>query len=154
MPSRRRHRSTPSTPASSAPSAGNGAPSPAAKSSVDDAAERFAAALRESERRDQAAAERRQKEQADKAQRDAEIAAHANDLATAQRDLERAIDAVRAAKRDGKSQVAADAAWKQAKARVIELETGAPPAWAPKPVEQHDGHDEHVEHDVESSDEA
>jgi hypothetical protein len=25
---------------------------------------------------------------------------------------------------------AADAAWRQAKARVIELETGAPPSWA------------------------
>ena len=57
----------------------------------------------------------------------------ADDLADARRVLERAIEAVRDAKRAGRGGVEADAAWKAAKARVIELETGEAPAWAPRP---------------------
>ncbi len=123
MPSRRRSRTNP-------PPVGatTGAPSVERV----DPAEQFAAALRESERRDKAARERTRLEQEAKARHDAEVAAHAEALATARRDLERAIEAVRAAKRDGTSAVAADEAWKVAKARVIELETGAPPPWAAK----------------------
>ncbi len=97
-----------------------------------DPAEQFAAAMRESEERDKAARERNRLQQEAKARHDAEVAAHAQALVAARRDLERAIDAVRAAKRDGTSAVAADETWKVAKARVIELETGTPPAWAAK----------------------
>lgn len=60
--------------------------------------------------------------------------AQADALASARRELDRAIQAVRDAKRDGRSTVEADARWKAAKAKVIELETGEAPAWAPPPV--------------------
>lgn len=94
----------------------------------------FAAALKESDARDRAARERKAKDDAAREQRAAEISAHRDALADAHRDLDRAIEAVRTAKRNGRSTVEADAAWKVAKARVIELETGAPPAWAPTVV--------------------
>lgn len=45
------------------------------------------------------------------------------------------MEAVRHAKQAGRGRAEADQAWKVAKAMVIELETGTPPAWAPKPVE-------------------
>jgi hypothetical protein len=127
MPSRRRPKSSPSpTPASS-----SGA---AASPTKGDPAELFAAALRESEARDKATRERQRQQQDAAAARAAEQAAHADALQRAHRDLERAIQAVRDAKHHGRSTVQADAEWKSAKARVIELETGAPPTWAPPPV--------------------
>lgn len=109
----------------------------------------FAAAVKETEARDSARREKERTERAAAEQREAERRAHADALATARRDLDKAIAAVRAAKRDGRSTVEADAAWKAAKARVIELETGAAPAWAP-PVEQSDGGD--AEPDVSDAD--
>ena len=96
-----------------------------------DAAERFAAALKESEQREQLARKREREAKAEADLRRAEAAARANELAAARRDLERAIEAVRAARRAGKGAVAADEVWKAAKARVIELETGDRPGWAP-----------------------
>ena len=110
----------------------------------------FAAALKETEARD-------------KAQRDAgasaargrgaegggRAGATPTSLAQARRDLDRAIAAVRAAKANGRSTVEADAAWKAAKARVIELETGERPAWAPPPPV-----DESVDDTPDSSDTA
>ena len=55
---------------------------------------------------------------------------HAAAVVSAQRELQDAIDGVRAAKRAGRGTVEANARWRAAKARVIELETGAPPSWA------------------------
>ena len=131
MPSRRR----PKSPTSAAPAASPrpaGAPSSTGTSSKDPA-ELFAAALKESEARDkvQREKERQAKEAADR--KAAEQRAHADALTAARRELDRAIQAVRDAKRDGRSTVDADTRWKAAKARVIELETGAPPSWAPPP---------------------
>jgi hypothetical protein len=124
MPARRHHTAKPTpTPSSASPSQSG----PAAK----DPAELFAAALKESEARDKATRERKAKEDAERALRKAEVEAHATSLADARRALERAIEAVRAAKRNGRSTVDADVVWKAAKARVIELETGVPPTWAP-----------------------
>jgi hypothetical protein len=104
-----------------APSAGT-AP-PAASSTADDgaqrAAEQFAAALRESETRD------RQKKE-----RQAAAKAREDELADARGALDRAIAAVRTAKASGTGAVEADTAWKAAKAKVIELETGQAPSWA------------------------
>lgn len=91
----------------------------------------FAAALRESEEREKAQRERERQQQDAALQRKADAAAQANSLADARRALDAAIEAVRRAKRDGRSTVEADAAWKAAKARVIELETGERPNWAP-----------------------
>jgi hypothetical protein len=99
----------------------------------------FAAALKESEALDKAKREKERERQEAEAARKAEARAQADALATARRDLERAIQAVRDAKRNGRSTVEADAAWKAAKARVIELETGTAPTWAPPaPVKEAD----------------
>jgi hypothetical protein len=134
MPSRRRPKSSPS-PTVASSSGATAAPTKG------DPAELFAAALRESEERDRATRERQRQQQDAAAARAAELAAHADALQRAHHDLERAIQAVRDAKHHGRSTVQADAEWKSAKARVIELETGAPPAWAPPPVTLVDGGD-------------
>ena len=96
-----------------------------------DPIEQFAAMIRQSTERERVEQERRQavREQA-RAEADA-AAAHAAALDNARRDVERAIDDAREARRRGSSPVAADDAWRLAKARLIELETGAAPSWAP-----------------------
>lgn len=96
--------------------------------------ERFAAALKESEQRDRADRQKAQQAKDDTARRAADAASHADDLRQARRALERAVEAVRTAKQQGRGRPEADEAWKVAKARVIELETGERPSWAPKPV--------------------
>jgi hypothetical protein len=87
--------------------------------------------LRESAERDRAEADRvrREREEASRAEREA--AARQAALVAASRGLERAIEGVRVARRTGSGVAAADAAWRVAKARLIELETGEPPTWAP-----------------------
>jgi uncharacterized coiled-coil DUF342 family protein len=91
----------------------------------------FAAALKESDSQDRAKRDKARQEKEAEAARQAAARAQADALVAARRDLDRAIQAVRDAKRNGKSTVEADAAWKSAKALVIELETGAAPTWAP-----------------------
>jgi hypothetical protein len=91
----------------------------------------FAAALKETEARDEVQREKDRQHREAAAQKAADEQAHATSLAQARRDLDRAIAAVRTAKSNGRSTVEADAVWKAAKARVIELETGVAPAWAP-----------------------
>ncbi len=49
---------------------------------------------------------------------------------------------VKEAKRTGKGAAAADLAWREAKAELLELETGKRPAWAAKPVEPEDSTNE------------
>ncbi len=71
----------------------------------------------------------------DAALRAEHAAAKVTALATAHRELERAVQSVRAANQIGRGRAEADQAWKVAKALVIELETGTPPAWAPKPAD-------------------
>jgi hypothetical protein len=106
---------------------------------ADDPIKRFASTLRASEERERAEQERaqREREEAENAARAA--AEHAEALATARRDLERAIERARDARRAHSGVSAADAAWRQAKARVIELETGAPPDWVRDEGAQPDG---------------
>ncbi len=91
----------------------------------------FAAAVKESEARDKVQRDTAREQRDAAAQRAADERAHADALKDARRELDRSIEAVRAAKRDGRSTVEADVRWKAAKARVIELETGARPTWAP-----------------------
>lgn len=129
MPSRRQPKNPSSSQAK--PSA-----APSTVSAGRDPAEMFAAALKESEARDKAQREKERQRQQEAAERKAAERAQADALASARRDLDRAIQAVRDAKRNGRSTVEADAAWKLAKARVIELETGAAPTWAPAPPPQ------------------
>lgn len=94
---------------------------------------RFAESVRRSDER--AAAERqRLKEEKAAAELAAQRAAeHALVLAKARRALDRAIVNAKAARASGKGTAEADAAWRVAKARLIELETGAPPPWTPTP---------------------
>jgi hypothetical protein len=98
--------------------------------------------LRESAEREQA--ERDRRERARQAARDAEqaAAAHAVALEQARRHLDRAIVAARDARRAGSGVADADRAWRDAKARVIELETGAPPEWANSDSDQPDDADQ------------
>jgi hypothetical protein len=116
MPSRRRPKSPSTT--TDRPVGG---PPPA---SVDADLARFAAAVKEDEARKRAEVERR-----------AEAIRHAKELEEAKVELDRAIAAVRRAKDTGRGRAEADQAWRQAKARVIELESGAAPSWAPAPVD-------------------
>lgn len=93
-----------------------------------DPAEMFAAALKETEAQRRAAAARK-----------AEADGRERELKAARAELDAAIEAVRSSKASGRGRAEADAAWKVAKARVIELETGNRPSWAPAPAEpQHD----------------
>jgi multidrug efflux pump subunit AcrA (membrane-fusion protein) len=92
---------------------------------------RFGAALRDAAEQERAAAERARLER-EAAEHAARVAAeHAAALEAARRELDRSIRAVRDARTARVGGAEADAAWRVAKARVIELETGAPPSWAP-----------------------
>ena len=86
--------------------------------------------LRESAHREQVARDRARLEREER--RNAERAAleRAAALDAARRDVELAIRAAREARRVGSGVAATDAEWRRAKARLIELETGAPPEWA------------------------
>jgi hypothetical protein len=87
----------------------------------------LASAERERARREGARIERERARNAATA-----AAEHAAALDAARRDLDEAIGDARAARRSGTGVATADAAWRRAKARLIELETGAPPDWAPR----------------------
>ncbi len=87
---------------------------------------RFAAALKRSDALEQAERERRKAERIA-----AELAAQrAEELRLARLDLDAAIAVAKAARRSRRDIAEADAAWRVAKARVIELETGEPPTWS------------------------
>jgi len=90
---------------------------------------RFAAAVKKSD--EQALAERNRIEAERKeAARLAQIAAdHAEAVRLAGIDLDKAIGAAKSARASGKGVAEADLAWRRAKARVIEIETGEAPDW-------------------------
>jgi hypothetical protein len=109
VPARKRHRRQPESP---------------------DPIVRFARAVEET---DEKRKERIRKEQAEKreAARQRKIAAdHAKAVQRAQRDVDRAISRAKSARESGTGVAEADEQWKQAKARLIELETGEPPEWS------------------------
>src|SRR5262249_46306764 len=62
----------------------------------------------------------------------------ANRLQRAQEAHQRAVEMVKEAKRTGKGRAEADAAWRAAKADLLELETGKRPTWAARPVDPTD----------------
>lgn len=108
MPARKRHRRPPEHP---------------------DPIVRFDRALKDRQREERDRQIRIQAER-EEAKREARRAAeHAARLAAARRDVERAIAEIKRARAAGASTGEADAAWKLAKARVIELETGRSPDW-------------------------
>lgn len=87
--------------------------------------------LRESAERERAEQERKQQRKRDAAAEAKAARARADALLGAQRDLERAIENVKAARARRSGVAEADAAWRAAKAKLIELDTGAAPEWAP-----------------------
>jgi hypothetical protein len=105
----------------------------AAKPDVEDPVARFGALLRESAAREEAERQRLRRERDEAAvlaRAEAERAAAQRD---AQRELDRAIAELRRARERRSGVAAAESAWRAAKARVIEFETGAPPSWAAPP---------------------
>lgn len=112
MPKRKRHRRQPEHP---------------------DPLVRFGRALDQAKQRERAEQQRIQDER-EAAKLAAELAArHAKELERANRRLEQAIAAVKQTRSSGHGAAEADLAYRAAKARVVELETGERPAWAPAP---------------------
>jgi hypothetical protein len=97
--------------------------------------ERFAQSLRDSEEADrkakQAAIDRKTEAERVKV----EAAEKAARLRRAQAAHQHAVEMVKEATRTGKGAAAADIAWREAKAELLELETGKRPAWAARPTE-------------------
>lgn len=89
---------------------------------------RFAEALKRTEVREQKERDR-QAEEKEAAKR---AAIHAEHLRLAKIELDEAIANVKAARSERRHIADADQIWQIAKAKVIELETGAPPPWAAK----------------------
>lgn len=98
---------------------------------MDDPVSRFGVMLRESAERERAERERKEQRKRDAAEEARAARARADALAAAQRHLERAIENVKRARAKRSGVDEADAAWREAKARLIELETGTAPDWAP-----------------------
>jgi hypothetical protein len=92
--------------------------------------ERFAQAIRESEDADRRAAQSAADRKAAAERRKVEAVEQAAKLERARQAHKRAVELVKEAKRSGKGVAAADLAWREAKADLIELETGDRPAWA------------------------
>jgi hypothetical protein len=114
MPSRRRPKGPPPQPLSDA--------------------ERFAQSLRDSAEADRRAKQAEIDRKAEAERLKVEAAEQAERLQRAQAAHQRAVDGIKEATRTGKGAAAADLAWREAKAELLELETGKRPAWAAKPV--------------------
>jgi len=132
MPSRRRPKSSPA-PKSSTQQPG----SEQAAAQLSDA-QRFAQALKDSEEADRRAKDAKAKAKAEADRAKAAAEEEATRLQRAQAAHQRAVEMVKEAKRTGKGRAEADAAWREAKADLVELETGQRPAWAARPVEAAD----------------
>lgn len=121
MPARKRHRRPPEHP---------------------DPVVRFGRALKETKAKERAEQIRIQAEREEE-KRQAKLAAeHAARLKRANRRLEQAIAAVKRARSSGSGQTEADQAYREAKAVVVELETGERPGWAPEPDQPREQHEE------------
>jgi hypothetical protein len=108
-------------------------------------AARFAQSLRESEEADRRAKQAVLDRKAAAERQRAEAAEQVARLERAHAAHQRAVEQVKEAKRTGRGAAAADQAWREAKAELIELETGKRPAWAPRapePVADDDLHDD------------
>jgi hypothetical protein len=104
-------------------------------------AARFAQSLRESEQADRRAKQAAADRKAEVERLKTEAADQAARLQRAKAAHQRAVELVKEAKRTGKGAVAADLAWREAKAELLELETGKRPAWAPRPAEPEEEND-------------
>ena len=96
--------------------------------------ERFAQSLRESEEADRKAMQDAIDRKAEKARLKLEADELAARLQRARAAHQHAVELVKEAKRTGKGAAVADLAWREAKAELLELETGKRPAWAGRPA--------------------
>ena len=110
------------------------------------------ASLRDSEEADRRAKQAEIDRKAEEARLKAEAAEHADRLKRAQAAHQHAVEMVKEAKRTGKGAPAADLAWREAKAELLELETGKRPAWAAKPVEPTSASEDTEPADTETAD--
>jgi hypothetical protein len=108
---------------------------------------RFAEALKRTELREQKERDR-QAEEKEAAKR---AAIHAEHVRLARIELEEAIAKVKQARVDRRGIDDADRIWQIAKAKVIELETGAPPPWAAKKQDSTDTADDDADRHEDSS---
>ncbi|MEY2582022.1 MAG: hypothetical protein QOE09_1871 [Ilumatobacteraceae bacterium] len=108
-------------------------------------AERFAQSLRDSDDADRRAKQAAIDRKAEQERVKLEAAERAARLDRAQTTHQRAVELVKEAKRTGKGAAAADLAWREAKAELLELETGKRPAWAARPTEPERSQDTDVE---------
>jgi hypothetical protein len=92
--------------------------------------ERFAQSVRDHEAADRRAQQAAIDRQAEAERRKLEAIEQAARLERAQAAHHRAVELVKEAKRTGRGAAAADLVWREAKAELIELETGKRPAWA------------------------
>jgi hypothetical protein len=100
--------------------------------------ERFAQSLRDSEEADRRAMQAAAEHKAEAERLKIEAVEQADRLRRAQAAHQRAVELVKQAKRTGKGAAEADLAWREAKADLVELETGKRPAWAARPAEPKD----------------
>jgi hypothetical protein len=115
-------------------------------------AERFAQSLRDSEEADRKAAQDAIDRKAEKERAKLEAVEQAARLQRAQAAHQHAVELVKESKRTGKGAAAADIAWREAKAELLELETGKRPAWAARPVEPAESADNESADNGETSD--
>lgn len=109
-------------------------PAPPTAQPLSDAA-RFAQSLRDSEEADRRAGQAKIDRKTEAERVKAAAAEQAARLKRAQAAHQRSVEMVKEAARTGKGAPAADLAWREAKAELLEIETGKRPAWAAKPVE-------------------
>jgi hypothetical protein len=93
-------------------------------------AQRFAQAVRDHEEADRRARQAERERRAEQERKQREELEFAARLEAARAAHLRAVERVKEARRTGKGGAEADEAWKKAKAELVELETGRPPAWA------------------------
>jgi hypothetical protein len=86
--------------------------------------------VRESEEADRRAKQARIDRKAEAERRKLDAVEQAARLERAQEAHQRAVELVKEATRSGRGAAAADLVWREAKADLIELETGHRPAWA------------------------
>jgi hypothetical protein len=96
--------------------------------------ERFAQSIRDSEEADRRAKQAVIDRKVEAERVKLEAIEQAERLKRAQAAHHRAVELVKEATRTGKGAAAADVAWREAKAELLELETGKRPAWAASPA--------------------
>jgi hypothetical protein len=111
-------------------------------------AERFAQSLRDSAEADRRAKQASIDRKTEKERVKLEAAERADRLRRAQAAHQHAVELVKEANRTGKGAAEADIVWREAKAELLELETGKRPAWAARPAEPAEPSDEPTETSV------